>query len=103
MNSEAIRRRIIDSAVAGFASANPREANDGLFTTAHYAVAVKNEFRTEGPPLDGGICRQHLTAMDDVEQVGPCLWRKVGTLAAAANLVARAWSVADRASRDVGR
>jgi len=81
--AEKIRKRILEDAVARFASSNPDEAGDGRFTTAHYAQALKEEFRIPGPVPDGETCREHLSKMDDVEQEGPCMWRRVTGKAAA--------------------
>lgn len=67
-----IESRIIASAVARFSASNPGEG-DGLFTTANYAQALKDEFG--GPIQDTGVCKRHLLAMAGVESAGSCLWR----------------------------
>lgn len=72
----AIGRRIIDRAVDLFGRENPNDGG-GLFTTAHYGQAVKAEFRTPGPTLDGATCAEHLEAMDGVERAGSNMWRRV--------------------------
>ena len=76
-SGEHIRVRLIDRAVQGFASGNPGEAGDGLFTTANYAQSLREEFGagTDGLTLDAGTCVSHLSAMEGIERVGPCMWR----------------------------
>jgi hypothetical protein len=79
MNESQIRTRIIDRAIQGFASSNPSEAGGGLFTTANYAQSLKEEFGAgaDGLVLDADTCVVHLSAMEGVERVGPCVWRSV--------------------------
>jgi len=72
MSTTPTRDLILSQAVASFSPSVPSE-RDGLFTNANYARAVKDMFG--GPILDGRVCHAHLEAMEDVEQVGPCLWK----------------------------
>jgi len=72
---DTIGRRIVDDAVMRFNKDNG--ASGCLFTTAHYGQAMKAEFRTPGPTLDGATCAEHLSQMGDlVEHAGPNLWRR---------------------------
>ncbi len=75
-NRDTIRRRVIDRAVALFDADNPN--GGGLFTTAHYGQAMKAEFRTAGPTLDGATCSGHLSKMGDlVKRAGGNMWRRL--------------------------
>jgi len=77
-----IRQRIIDRAADLFSKKNPN--GGGLFTTAHYGQAIKAEFKTPGPTLDGETCTKHLLEMGDiVEKAGGNLWRRKGAGGAA--------------------
>lgn len=84
MATDDTRKTIVDTAVARYMSDNADEANDGLFTTAHFARAMKIVLRIEGRVPDGETCRDNLLAMDDVEQVEPCLWRRLISAGASA-------------------
>ncbi len=70
-----IERRIIDRAVNLFRNMSGNSPKDTRFTTAHYAQALKAEFRTPGPVLASETCTKHLEAMTSVESAGSCLWR----------------------------
>jgi len=72
---DTIRRRVVDRAVDLF---NAKDSNgEGLFTTAHYGQAMKAEFKTPGPTLDGETCTKHLLEMGDiVEKAGGNLWQR---------------------------
>ncbi len=71
-----IRLRIINRAVTLYAKHNPDGGS--VFTTAHYAQALKEEFKTPGPVLASEDCVEHLEAMADVESASSCLWRRTG-------------------------
>jgi len=74
-DQDTIRRRIINRAADLFSEKNPN--GGGLFTTAHYGQAMKAEFKTPGPTLDGQTCTKHLLEMGDiVEKAGSNLWRR---------------------------
>ena len=71
-DQDIVRQRIIDRAVGLFAHQGLND--DELFTTKHYAQAVKSEFSMS---LDAENCNRHLEAMDGIENAIGCIWRRL--------------------------